>query len=111
MTEHWYHLVSGKQFGPFSFKGLRERASFGVLHPNDEVLRDGAKDWVEAASVPGLFVPDDPADAPKASLHVAEVPVPTVPAWLVPVLCLLLGIAIGMGVMALIFSLARSAGA
>jgi hypothetical protein len=104
MTEHWYHLVGGKQFGPFSFKGLRERADIGVLHPADEVLRDGAKDWVEAVSVPGLFAPEAVVEVTKVVVPPNEAPAQAMPVWLLPVLCLLAGIAIGMGLMAIIFS-------
>ena len=109
MTEHWYHLVHGKQFGPFSFKGLKERASIGVLHPNDEVLRDGAKDWTEAGNVPGLFTPDMPEV--KANLQTVTTPPneaspeQKLPPWVVPGVCLVLGIGIGMALMALILSM------
>lgn len=104
MTEHWYHLVHGKQFGPYSFKGLRERVQMGVLHPDDEVLRDGAKDWVEAGTVPGLFAAEGlpvKVDIVAAPADAAATVTPA-PPWLNPVVCLIVGVAIGMGLMALL---------
>ena len=107
MTEHWYHLVHGKQFGPYSFKGLRERVQMGVLHPDDEVLRDGAKEWVEAATVPGLFAADAQVTVKVETVSGVEPPVAAAPRWLVPTACLVVGIAIGMGLMALLIGLNR----
>lgn len=105
MTEHWYHQMGGKQFGPFSFKGLRERVSFGILHPSDEVMLDGAAEWTEAANVPGLFERETNPRTPKQTLHEEPPKEPTMPGWLIPVLCLLGGIVVGMGLMAIIYSL------
>lgn len=111
MTEHWYHLVHGKQYGPFSFKGLRERIHMGVLHPDDEVLRDGAKDWVDASTVPGLFATESVS---AAHVDVVTSPKPSdpvlapIPPWLIPTVCLFLGIGLGMGLMALLMSMSGS---
>jgi ferredoxin len=54
--------------GPLSFAQLQALAAAGTLARTDMVLRDGTRQWIAAATVPGLFVepPPLPASAPLA---------------------------------------------
>lgn len=62
----WYYAKDGKQEGPVSAAQLRQLASAGKLEPTDMVFKIGSKDWVEAATVSGLFAAGRSAPAAPA---------------------------------------------
>lgn len=51
----WYYVQDRKKVGPVLLAQLQELARSGRLQPSDMVLQDGAKQWVPAHSVNGLF--------------------------------------------------------
>lgn len=53
----WFVLIDGNATGPFSFDEVLERAHDGRLKKNDLLWSTGMKDWIVAASVPGIWVP------------------------------------------------------
>lgn len=63
MGRNWFVRRGGKQKGPFSSDDLKKYADSGRLRPDDDVRRDGQRDWVKASAVKGLFVagPHDPS--------------------------------------------------
>jgi WD40 repeat protein/tetratricopeptide (TPR) repeat protein len=59
----WFYIRAKKKVGPAPLTELRALAEAGELRPNDMVLPEGARQWVAAASVPGLFAPPVPVPA------------------------------------------------
>lgn len=55
--QSWYVLRQGQALGPFAAEQLHEMAQAGKLLPDELVSYPGAKDWLPARSVPGLFAP------------------------------------------------------
>jgi hypothetical protein len=51
----WYYAKEGRQHGPISAAQLKQLAQSGELQPDDLVFGEGAKDWVAASTVRGLF--------------------------------------------------------
>jgi WD40 repeat protein/tetratricopeptide (TPR) repeat protein len=66
----WFYVRAKQKVGPVPLAELRARAEAGELRPADMVLAEGARRWVAAAAVPGLF---DPA-------AVTSTPAPAIPA-------------------------------
>jgi tetratricopeptide (TPR) repeat protein len=55
LQENWYYLRNRLPVGPFAFDQLKKLALSGDLRPKDLVSSRGSPQWVEAASVAGLF--------------------------------------------------------
>lgn len=55
MAAEWYYTKDGTKFGPIDAATLKQFADSGVLQTDDLVWKQGAKQWVTAASVKGLF--------------------------------------------------------
>jgi len=51
----WYYSVNGVQAGPVTFEQLQAQASPGHLSSDDLVWKEGMKEWVSGATVPGLL--------------------------------------------------------
>jgi uncharacterized RDD family membrane protein YckC len=60
MAEGWYVGRNGEKSGPLSPDQLRRMAATGQLAPGDLVWKQGMADWVQAATIRGLF-PQGPA--------------------------------------------------
>src|SRR5262245_28176469 len=73
----WYYARQGETFGPFTPAQLRDLARQGTLLPDDMVSRPGAKKWVPASSIPGLFGEPEPSTAVSPT---PRGPVPLTPA-------------------------------
>jgi PD-(D/E)XK nuclease superfamily protein/uncharacterized protein DUF4339 len=53
----WFFAQDRKtKLGPYDWEGLQRLAARGVLKPTDMVIQQGDLKWVEAHSVPNLFV-------------------------------------------------------
>jgi hypothetical protein len=65
MARDWYYAQGGRQRGPVSEQLVRQLAASGQLQPDDLVWYDGLKDWIAAASVPGL-IPAERLSLPAA---------------------------------------------
>jgi hypothetical protein len=59
MTTSWYIARNKQKFGPFSTNQLHQLALLGLVRPGEFVLAEGARKWVEAKSVAGVFPPSD----------------------------------------------------
>ena len=51
----WKCIIDGQECGPMSTKQLMELARSDELKPTDMVARDGARNWMPAGKVKGLF--------------------------------------------------------
>jgi hypothetical protein len=51
----WYIARNKVKVGPFSGSDIKQLAACGLLKPAEYIWPEGAKKWVEAGSVPGLF--------------------------------------------------------
>lgn len=51
----WYYSVNGLQSGPVTFEQLQSQASPGHLSSDDLVWKEGMKEWVPGATIPGLL--------------------------------------------------------
>jgi len=51
----WFYTAGEKQAGPVPSFELRELALSGQLRPTDLVFKEGARDWIPARDVAGLF--------------------------------------------------------
>jgi hypothetical protein len=60
----WYYARQGQRYGPYSPEQLRDMARAGRLLPEDLVVHEGAGQWVQARTVPGLFGRGDPVASP-----------------------------------------------
>src|SRR5690349_14724632 len=54
-SRKWYWQRNGQVVGPLSSGQLRQLADKGQLHPVDLIHHEGARQWVPASSVKGLF--------------------------------------------------------
>ncbi len=64
MNDAWYVARNRERCGPFTYEQVRQMAASSVLSPHDLVFNEGASQWVEAVTVPGLF----PVAVPRPSL-------------------------------------------
>jgi hypothetical protein len=55
MPTRWYYARDQQKKGPVASAELKALAVSGQLKPADMVLPDGAKKWVQAATIKGLF--------------------------------------------------------
>lgn len=55
MVAEWFYAKDGNRVGPIEASGLRQLADSGVIGPDDLVWKQGARQWVRAATVKGLF--------------------------------------------------------
>jgi hypothetical protein len=55
MTTNWYIARNKIKFGPFSTNQLHQLAVLGLVKPGEFVLAEGARKWVEVASVDGVL--------------------------------------------------------
>jgi uncharacterized membrane protein YhaH (DUF805 family) len=53
----WYYYRGGIRKGPIDDPAFRQMAAAGELEPTDVVWSPGMKEWVQAATVPGLLAP------------------------------------------------------
>jgi len=51
----WYYSVNGVQAGPVTFEQLQAQAAPGHLASEDLVWKEGMKEWVPGATIPGLL--------------------------------------------------------
>jgi uncharacterized protein YkwD len=58
----WHYIRERKKYGPISLAQLKSLADRGIVAADDMILPVGARTWIAARSVPGLFTP---ADAPR----------------------------------------------
>ena len=76
----WFYARGKQKIGPLSWTELCQLARSGQLHPPDMVLSEGAKRWVQADTLAGLFTPAptatllEAAPAPMATLLQAAQP-------------------------------------
>jgi WD40 repeat protein len=70
---HWFFIRGKQKIGPVPLADLRALAEAGELQPADMVLPEGARQWIAAASVPGLFAPAAVTSAPAAAAPVGAV--------------------------------------
>jgi hypothetical protein len=60
MAQSWYYAEGKRKRGPFSSSQLRQLVASGSVIPQTMVLKNGARRWVRASSIRGLFPPDWP---------------------------------------------------
>src|SRR5260370_1096055 len=63
-ASRWYCKLNGQKVGPLSSGQLRQLAAKGQLQQTDMVLQEGARQWVPASNVKGLFTPSTPERRP-----------------------------------------------
>jgi uncharacterized protein DUF4339 len=82
-TQHWFVLLNGKRYGPYTLTALVKGVEKGVIGQSAGVWRPGWEQWRTAGEVPELFAPEPPpieafeerqepqeqADAPATSPH------------------------------------------
>lgn len=56
MSQQWYYAKGGQRLGPVPAEQLKELAASGELLPADLIWRKGMPQWVQAATVQGLFL-------------------------------------------------------
>jgi hypothetical protein len=52
----WYYARNKQKVGPFPFVALQELTALGELQPSDMVWQEGTQRWIQAGTVPGLFL-------------------------------------------------------
>jgi serine/threonine protein kinase len=85
----WYYAQGRQKVGPVTWARLQEMAKTGRLLPQDMLLPDGARRWLEAGTLPGLFADsrglpetiDQPLQATQATVSAADTPWPVVPGY------------------------------
>jgi len=65
LVADWYYAKDGERFGPFDAQQIKKFAEQGVLLPTDAVTRKGMPQWMQAATVKGLFA-EVPQTAPQS---------------------------------------------
>src|SRR5262249_21645493 len=63
MSEQWYYVCDGREFGPASADSLKRLAAVGRLQRGDVVRRAEEDDWLPAGAVQGLFDETQPGHA------------------------------------------------
>lgn len=73
----WYYVRDRQKVGPVDLVQLQHLALTGSLQTTDMVLQDGAKHWVTAGTIPGLFgAPAVPPGLPATPTTPGVKPVP-----------------------------------
>ena len=60
-TQHWFVLLNGKRYGPYTLSALVKGVEKGVIGQSAGVWRPGWDQWRTAGEVPELFAPEPPA--------------------------------------------------
>ncbi len=60
-TQHWFVLLNGKRYGPYTLLALVKGVEKGVIGQSAGVWRPGWEQWRTAGEVPELFAPEPPA--------------------------------------------------
>jgi hypothetical protein len=86
MSDHWYCLIAGREYGPFTSQQLREFVIQGRLTQEHFVRPATSGQWLSPSQVSGLFpVPPVPMRIPDAPLNVQPSQAPIVPSGPQPV--------------------------
>jgi hypothetical protein len=59
-AQHWFVLLNGKRYGPYSFPALLKGVEKGVIRRSAGVWRPGWEQWRTAGDVSGLFALEPP---------------------------------------------------
>jgi hypothetical protein len=59
-AQHWFILLNGKRYGPYSLPALVKGVEKGVISESAGVWRPGWEQWRTAGDVPELFEPEPP---------------------------------------------------
>ena len=59
-TQHWFVLLNGKRYGPYTLLALVKGVEKGVIGQSAGVWRPGWDQWRTAGEVPELFAPEPP---------------------------------------------------
>jgi hypothetical protein len=59
-TQHWFVLLNGKRYGPYTLPALVKGVEKGVIGQSAGVWRPGWDQWRTAGEVPELFAPEPP---------------------------------------------------
>jgi hypothetical protein len=59
-TQHWFVLLNGKRYGPYTLPALMKGVEKGVIDRSAGVWRPGWEQWRTAGDVPELFTPEPP---------------------------------------------------
>src|ERR1700722_17841318 len=59
-TQHWFVLLKGKRYGPYTLSALTKGVEKGVIGQSAGVWRPGWDEWRTAGEVPELFAPEPP---------------------------------------------------
>jgi GYF domain 2 len=59
-TQHWFVLLKGKRYGPYTLSALMKGVEKGVIGQSAGVWRPGWDEWRTAGEVPELFAPGPP---------------------------------------------------
>lgn len=51
----YYYLVEGREHGPVSFEGLRQKIREGRITPGTRIWTEGMSDWYRADEILNLF--------------------------------------------------------
>src|ERR1700722_3909109 len=81
-TQHWFVLLNGKRYGPYTLSALVKGVEKGVIGQSAGVWRPGWEQWRTAGEVPELFAPEPPPveafeekqEQPEASATSPDVP-------------------------------------
>ncbi len=66
LASRWFLARDKKKFGPYNWQQLLTLSQRGDVRPADMLLQEGAKQWLRADAVPGLFpTTSAAADQPK----------------------------------------------
>jgi GYF domain 2 len=59
-TQHWFILLNGKRYGPYTLPALVKGVEKGVIGKGAGVWRPGWEQWRTAADIAELFAPEPP---------------------------------------------------
>jgi GYF domain 2 len=59
-TQHWFVLLSGKRYGPYTLPAVVKGVEKGVIGRGAGIWRPGWDQWRAAGNVPELFAPEPP---------------------------------------------------
>jgi uncharacterized protein DUF4339 len=59
-AQHWFILLNGKRYGPYTLPALVKGVEKGVISESAGVWRPGWEQWRTAGEVPELFTPEPP---------------------------------------------------
>jgi GYF domain 2 len=59
-AQHWFVLLNGKRYGPYTFAALLKGVEKGVIGRSAGIWRPGWEQWRAAGDVSGIFAPEPP---------------------------------------------------